>query len=145
MKGERSDYVDLGCILLKPVAGVAVRMDLDEQSQRPRALNIDYKDGSVQLQAFSAPKSSGLWDDVRRELAEGLRRDGGQATVPKAHWACRSTPSSTPPRPRAAPVIVWPASSVSTDRVGSSARCTRVGLPCRPRPRRSSTTSFVPW
>lgn len=81
MKGERSDYVDLGCILLKPVSGVAVRMDLDEQSQRPRALNIDYKDGSVQLQAFSAPKSSGLWDDVRRELAEGLRRDGGQATV----------------------------------------------------------------
>lgn len=81
MKGERSDYVDLGCVLLKPVPGVAVRMDLDEQSQRPRALNVDYEDGSVQLQAFSAPKSSGLWDDVRRELSEGLRRDGGQVTV----------------------------------------------------------------
>lgn len=81
MKGERKEYVDLGCILLKPVAGLAVRMDLDEKTQRPRALNVDYKDGSIQLQAFSAPKSSGLWDDVRRELAEGLRRDGGQATV----------------------------------------------------------------
>ncbi|MDO5367570.1 DUF3710 domain-containing protein [Kocuria sp.] len=81
LTGEREDYIDLGCILLKPVAGVAVRMDLEEKSQRPRALNVDYKDGSVQLQAFSAPKSSGLWDDVRRELVEGLRRDRGQATV----------------------------------------------------------------
>ncbi|MBD2761561.1 DUF3710 domain-containing protein [Kocuria sp. cx-116] len=81
LKGEREDYIDLGCILLKPVAGVAVRMDLDEKSQRPRALNVDYQDGSVQLQAFSAPKSSGLWNDVRRELVEGLRRDSGQVTV----------------------------------------------------------------
>lgn len=81
MKGERGDYIDLGCILLKPVTGLSVRMDLDEKSQRPRALNVDYGDGSVQLQAFAAPKSTGLWDEVRRELAEGLRRDGGQATV----------------------------------------------------------------
>lgn len=81
LKGERQDYLDLGCILLKPVTGMAVRMDLDEKSQRPRALNVDYQDGSVQLQAFSAPKSSGLWDDVRRELMEGLRRDHGQVTV----------------------------------------------------------------
>ncbi|MBD2765537.1 DUF3710 domain-containing protein [Kocuria sp. cx-455] len=81
LKGEREDYIDLGCILLKPMAGVAVRMDLDEKSQRPRALNVDYQDGSVQLQAFSAPKSSGLWNDVRRELVEGLRRDSGHVTV----------------------------------------------------------------
>lgn len=81
LKGAREDYIDLGCILLKPVTGLSVRMDLDETSQRPRALNVDYQDGSVQLQAFSAPKSTGLWDDVRRELTEGLRRDGGDASV----------------------------------------------------------------
>ena len=81
LKGAREDYIDLGCILLKPVTGLSVRMDLDETSQRPRALNVDFQDGSVQLQAFSAPKSTGLWDDVRRELTESLRRDGGEATV----------------------------------------------------------------
>lgn len=81
LPGERSEYLDLGCVLLKPVAGLAVRMDLEEETQRPRALNLDLGEGSVQVQAFTAPKSSGLWDDVRRELVEALRRDGGQPSV----------------------------------------------------------------
>ena len=81
LPGERDDYVDLGCVLLKPAEGVAVRMDINEATRQPWALNLDYGEGSVQLQAFAAPKSSCLWDDVRRELTEGLHRDGANPTV----------------------------------------------------------------
>jgi hypothetical protein len=36
-------------------------------------------DGTSQLvvNAFAAPKTAGLWDDVRREIAESLRSTGG--------------------------------------------------------------------
>ncbi|RKQ36283.1 DUF3710 domain-containing protein [Kocuria tytonis] len=79
--GERGEYLDLGALLLKPVRDVEIRMEVDQHTQVPRAVNLDFRDGSVQLQVFTAPKSSGLWDEVRAELVAGLRRDGGEPTV----------------------------------------------------------------
>lgn len=79
--GERGEYLDMGALLVKPAAAVDVRMEVDQQTQVPRAVHLDFRDGSVQLQVFTAPKSSGLWDEVRAELVAGLRRDGGDPTV----------------------------------------------------------------
>ncbi|ASE10369.1 uncharacterized protein DUF3710 [Kocuria rhizophila] len=79
--GERGEYLDLGALLVKPMADVTVRVEVDQATQVPRAVNLDFRDGSVQLQAFTAPKSSGLWDEVRAELVAGLRRDGAQPTI----------------------------------------------------------------
>ena len=79
--GERGEYLDMGALLVKPSSAVDVRMEVDQQSQVPRAVHLDFRDGSVQLQVFTAPKSSGLWDEVRAELVAGLRRDGGDPTV----------------------------------------------------------------
>lgn len=81
MPGERAEYLDLGALLLKPVARVDVRVELDPRDRVPRAVNMDFGGGSVQVQVFTAPKSSGLWDEVRAELVAGLRRDGGDPTV----------------------------------------------------------------
>lgn len=81
LPGERSEYLDLGALLVKPISGVDVRLEVDQRTQEPRAVNLDFRDGSVQLQAFTAPKSSGLWDEVRAELVAGLRRDGAQPTI----------------------------------------------------------------
>ncbi|MGW2673595.1 DUF3710 domain-containing protein [Kocuria rhizophila] len=79
--GERGDYLDMGALLVKPVSGVTVRMEVDQHTKVPRAVNLDFRDGSVQLQAFTAPKTARLWDEVRAELVAGLRRDGGNPTV----------------------------------------------------------------
>ena len=81
LPGQRSDYLDLGALLVKPMSAVTVRMEVDQRTQVPRAVNLDFQDGSVQLQAFTAPKSSGLWDEVRAEIVAGLRRDGAEPTV----------------------------------------------------------------
>ena len=81
LPGERDEYLDLGVVLLKAVAGVNVRLELDPRDRVPRAVNMDFAGGSVQVQVFTAPKSSGLWDEVRAELVAGLRRDGGEPTV----------------------------------------------------------------
>lgn len=81
LPGERDEYLDLGAVLLKAVSGVNVRLELDPRDRVPRAVNMDFAGGSVQVQVFTAPKSSGLWDEVRAELVAGLRRDGGEPTV----------------------------------------------------------------
>jgi hypothetical protein len=36
-------------------------------------------DSSLQLQAFAAPKSGGLWDDVRQEIADAVTQAGGSS------------------------------------------------------------------
>ena len=79
--GERGEYLNMGALLVRPVSGVDVRMEVNQQTKLPQAVHLDFRDGSVQLQVFTAPKSSGLWDEVRAELVAGLRRDGGDPTV----------------------------------------------------------------
>ena len=39
-------------------------------------------DSSLQVQAFAAPKSDGLWEDVRQEIATAVAEAGGQAEEP---------------------------------------------------------------
>jgi hypothetical protein len=36
-------------------------------------------DNALQLQAFAAPKTSGLWDEVRQEIAEEVAKSGGDS------------------------------------------------------------------
>ncbi|MGK7223298.1 DUF3710 domain-containing protein [Kocuria flava] len=78
---DREGYLDLGALLVKPRPGLGVRLEIDERSQRPRAVALDLGGGSVQVQAFAAPRSEGLWDEVRRELVQSLREGEGEPTV----------------------------------------------------------------
>ncbi|MDO4254796.1 MAG: DUF3710 domain-containing protein [Kocuria sp.] len=74
---SREGYLDLGSILLKPQPGVGVRLEVDEKTKRPRAINLDVAGSTAQIQAFAAPKSSGLWEQVRRDLKASLEGNKG--------------------------------------------------------------------
>jgi hypothetical protein len=78
---SRDGYLDLGSVLVRPRAGLAVRLEVDDRTQRPRSVTLDLDGGSVQVQAFAAPRSEGLWDEVRRELVESLRTSNGEPTL----------------------------------------------------------------
>lgn len=78
---SRDGYLDLGAVLVRPRSGLGVRLEVDERTQRPRAVALDLDGGSVQVQAFAAPRSEGLWDEVRRELVQSLRTGNGEPTV----------------------------------------------------------------
>jgi hypothetical protein len=69
--------VDLGGILVPVPEGMEVRVEVQEET--PVAATL--VDGSSQLQvhAFAAPKSSGLWAEVRAEIATSLQGSGGSA------------------------------------------------------------------
>ncbi|WP_156270018.1 DUF3710 domain-containing protein [Kocuria sediminis] len=78
---DRDGYLDLGALLVRPRPGLGVRLEVDERTQRPRAVALDLAGGSVQVQAFAAPRSEGLWEEVRRELVQSLREGNGEPTV----------------------------------------------------------------
>lgn len=42
---------------------------------RPVAVLVQYEQSVMQLQAFAAPKRTGIWDDVRRETAKDIQEE----------------------------------------------------------------------
>ena len=73
-------YVDLGGIKVAPREGLQLRLEVDERANRVAAVSLDYEDSVLQVQAFSAPKSSGLWGEVRTELVQQMTAQGMAAS-----------------------------------------------------------------
>jgi hypothetical protein len=78
--GEETTFprLDLGSLRIPVFADMEVRVELNEQ-QQPVAATLLHQGSAVQLLAFAAPRNAGIWDDVRGEIAESVRGDGGVA------------------------------------------------------------------
>lgn len=74
---SREGYLDLGSILVPSTEGVGVRLEVSEKGGRPRSVNLDLGGSTVQLQAFAAPRSTGIWEEIRQDLTESLGRSNG--------------------------------------------------------------------
>jgi hypothetical protein len=74
-KFPRGDRVDFGSLLVPVIEGFEIQLNLAED-QGP-LITVLRGDSSLQLQAFAAPKSGGLWDDVRHEIAVAVAEAGG--------------------------------------------------------------------
>jgi len=81
---ERPDIegrVDLGALRVPAVRGMELRLDVEKETGRVVGVTCGIAGSNLQLQAFAAPRSSGLWLDIRREIAEGVRKTGGSAEM----------------------------------------------------------------
>jgi hypothetical protein len=80
-----NSHLDLGSVLVPVVEGgqVTVEMSADHQ---PEAVYLVTPHGRINVSAFAAPKSPGLWREVVRELAESLRDEGASVAVEDGHW-----------------------------------------------------------
>jgi hypothetical protein len=69
--------VDLGALHIPMSDGMELRLDVQDEL----IVSATLVDGHSMLQvhAFAAPRSSGIWADVRDEIAESLRQSGGEA------------------------------------------------------------------
>jgi hypothetical protein len=54
-----------------------LRLEMDEPSGRVTAATVQLGGSAVQLQAFAAPRSEGIWEEIRTEIAGGITRQGG--------------------------------------------------------------------
>ncbi|WP_104044272.1 DUF3710 domain-containing protein [Arthrobacter sp. ZGTC412] len=75
---SRDGYVDLGALLITPSEGLQLRLEVEEATQRVVAVTLDLNGSSLQLQAFAAPKSEGLWDEIREQIGQSVGAQGGQ-------------------------------------------------------------------
>jgi len=73
-------YVDLGGVKLVPRTDLQLRLEVDESSKRVVAVSIDYAGSTLQVQPFAAPRSSGLWHEIRAQITEQIRSQGGEVT-----------------------------------------------------------------
>lgn len=73
-------YVDLGGIKVAPREGLQLRLEVDERAGRVQAVSLEYQGSLLQVQAFSAPKTTGLWNRVRAEVTQQMAAQGASVT-----------------------------------------------------------------
>lgn len=73
------DRIDLGGLLVPTVDGMELRMEVDQRTSAVTGANLVIEGSSLQVQAFAAPKSGGLWEDVRGKLRDSVVKQGGTA------------------------------------------------------------------
>jgi hypothetical protein len=68
--------IDLGALRIPVREGIDVRLDLNETKQ-VISVTLANADGQMQVSVFAAPRNEGIWDEVRAELRESLKAQGG--------------------------------------------------------------------
>lgn len=69
--------IDLGALRVPARDGMQLRLEVEKNTRQAVAVSLNKDASAVQLQAFAAPRSSGLWDQVRGDIAESIRKQGG--------------------------------------------------------------------
>jgi len=80
--GLLENYIDFGAILI-PADNpeLTLRIEVEESTGRLVAVTLDYLGSTLQVSAFSAPKSDGVWAEVRDQLAQSIVAQGGEARL----------------------------------------------------------------
>ncbi|MCA0335802.1 MAG: DUF3710 domain-containing protein [Actinobacteria bacterium] len=72
-------HLDLGSLRVAGVEGMQLRLEIDQEQQQVVGATVVLADSSLQLQAFAAPRSGGLWSEIRDEIASSVVSRGGTA------------------------------------------------------------------
>jgi hypothetical protein len=94
------DRVDLGSMLVPIPPGVELRVDMQEQTVT--SVQLLAGGSGMQLLAFAAPRSAGIWDDVRGEIADAIRSAGGMADEADGPFGRELRARAVPDQPGAA-------------------------------------------
>lgn len=72
-------HLDFGAVAIVPEPGMELRLDVDDSGQEITGITAVVDGAACQVQAFAAPKTKGVWDDIRDEIADNLLGGGGTA------------------------------------------------------------------
>ena len=70
---DYDEYLDMGSYYLPFLQGIELRVKANRATQQVLGTTITYGSSSVEIEAFAAPKTLGLWDDVRADLIDANR------------------------------------------------------------------------
>jgi len=72
-----ADRMDLGSMLVPSIPGLQVQVQADQKSGTITQVTFALPGGAVQVQPYAAPRSGGMWDDVRGKIAASINSSGG--------------------------------------------------------------------
>jgi hypothetical protein len=74
---EVEGYLDLGSLRVPVAPDLKVRLDVEDSTKRIIGVTLQMGTSSLQAQAFAAPRSGGIWDEIRAEILESLAATAG--------------------------------------------------------------------
>ncbi len=77
--GLLTPYLDFGSIRIAPKPDMQIRADVDEANKRIVAITVEVNKHRMQLQAFAATRSEGLWLSTLEALAKSVTDQGGES------------------------------------------------------------------
>ncbi len=77
--GLLTPYLDFGSIRIAPKPEMQIRADVDEANKRIVAITIEINKHRMQLQAFAATRSEGLWLSTLEALSKSVSDQGGES------------------------------------------------------------------
>lgn len=69
--------LDFGALQIPARDDIVIKLEVDEISSRVVALTLEINGSALQLQAFSAPISEGVWHEVRESIRASIEQQGG--------------------------------------------------------------------
>ncbi len=72
-------YVYLGGVKIVPRTDLHLRLEVEEASKRVVAVGLEYHGSTLQVQPFAAPRSAGLWHEIRGHNLEHRASQGARA------------------------------------------------------------------
>ncbi|MEV4637082.1 DUF3710 domain-containing protein [Actinoplanes sp. NPDC049548] len=72
---EGVQRLDLGSLLIPAVEGVEVRVQANPDGGVEQIVLV-HGNSALQLGVFAAPRTEGIWDEVREEIATAMKADG---------------------------------------------------------------------
>lgn len=77
--------LDLGSVLLPVPEGAQLQVEMEEPGA-VKAIHVVLPSGQMTVNAYAAPRSGGLWEEVCGELAEQLKSDGATVRSASGEW-----------------------------------------------------------
>src|SRR5690625_670100 len=76
---ELGERLDLGAIWVPTRPGMELRFEADKKTGQIISVTVGYVGSQLQISAFAAPRSEGIWDEIREDLAGSITKQGGTA------------------------------------------------------------------
>jgi hypothetical protein len=70
--------IDFGAIQLPLRDDVVYKLEVEEATSKIVALTVEHNGSALQLQAFSAPSSDGVWHEIRSSLEQSILAQNGR-------------------------------------------------------------------
>jgi len=93
----QADRIDFGCLQVPVAEGCEVQVSMADD--QPAWITVVRGESGLQLQAFAAPKTDGLWADVRQEIAAEVAKAGGQSEEADGPFGAEVHARIAPPEP----------------------------------------------